>query len=216
MKYDKNTFLSICSNLTNNVGYVPSRISSTESTAALSKELYKFMEGEPTYIDSNYASQLIDKYHITGLLTSDDVAAIRWIRNYDGDNDYFLKIKNILDKGDLEEFELGIVASFPSSYLREKSRTEQDEKRKNSPSVFVGNIGDTIKVDVKNYELVGKFDTQFGTMFVHQFEDADGNVFIWKTGTYIEDAPKRVLGKVKDHTNYRGVNQTILTRCKLM
>lgn len=57
------------------------------------------------------------------------------------------------------------------------------------------------------------------TMFAHTFKDADGNVFTWKTqkGIALErGAAVNLSGTVKEHTEYKGERQTVLTRCKVV
>lgn len=50
------------------------------------------------------------------------------------------------------------------------------------------------------------------------FEDAQGHQFLWKTGSYIEaqEGDKVTLkGTIKAHSEYKGIKQTELTRCKV-
>jgi hypothetical protein len=56
------------------------------------------------------------------------------------------------------------------------------------------------------------------TMYLHKFVDADGNILVWKTGSGlgIEAGSKiKLVGTVKDHSEYKGTKQTVLTRCKI-
>jgi hypothetical protein len=60
------------------------------------------------------------------------------------------------------------------------------------------------------------FGTQ--TMFAHSFKDDNGNKLVWKTTSYMSgDGGERVLlkGTIKDHSEYDGEKQTLLTRCKI-
>lgn len=87
------------------------------------------------------------------------------------------------------------------------------------------------------------WDTQYGVQFLHLLKDAAGNVYKWKTNiplgyyeevtgndyAYIENGKKlnwhniedknaesfTITGTVKDHEVYKGVKQTVLTRCKV-
>jgi hypothetical protein len=69
-------------------------------------------------------------------------------------------------------------------------------------------------------------------MKIYKFTDADGNVFVWKTtGSVGEDRTDnigrdyfykpengesvKVSGTIKEHNEYRGEKQTVLTRCKV-
>lgn len=95
----------------------------------------------------------------------------------------------------------------------------------NSSSDYVGKIGDKVTVNVV-LDRVSWYETKYGTMNVYTFVDDDGNVYVWKTSTYIgrlvdgfwQDFEKgsrlTLTGKIKDHKEYKGVKQTMLTRCK--
>lgn len=59
-------------------------------------------------------------------------------------------------------------------------------------------------------------ESYYGKSYLHTFEDENGNVFTWTTAaTHLEeDTMYFVRGTVKQHTTYRNVKQTQLTRCK--
>ena len=71
-----------------------------------------------------------------------------------------------------------------------------------------------------------KFSYYGTTHFIHTFADADGNIMVWKSTNpvdYIKDdcyefIPEGSLveltGTVKEHSEYKGTEQTVLTRCK--
>lgn len=111
---------------------------------------------------------------------------------------------------------------------------EENAKRnaEESESGYVGNVGDKISVEVTlvrevacNYSLGWK--SVSSTLYI--MKDKDGNVFTWKTqgvlsfmpkgGEYYKyidtDYPFTITGKIKDHNEYNGVKQTVLTRCSV-
>ena len=56
----------------------------------------------------------------------------------------------------------------------------------------------------------------YGTTFLYRFVDDAGNVFVWKaSGAYNVFDGVTIKGTVKDHSEYQGVKQTVLTRCKI-
>lgn len=108
------------------------------------------------------------------------------------------------------------------SFLQENAR-ERLEKIFNpvydSNSNFVGNIGDKIPslhCIVKN---VGGYNTAYGYRWVYNFIDEDDNEYSWHAtsnkalsgGMELE-----ISGTIKEHKQYKGVNTTILTRCKII
>lgn len=81
-------------------------------------------------------------------------------------------------------------------------------------SKHIGAVGDKIEIEV---ELVrrGSFDSDFGTTYVYTFKDSEGNVLVWKTKNFFEVTTCTVKGTIKEHSEYKGVPQTVLTRCKV-
>ncbi len=98
---------------------------------------------------------------------------------------------------------------------------------------YIGEIGKRLTVTVtfkKSFEYQDfKFNYYGTTHYIHTFEDAEGNVLVWKTTSSMavqldDDGCKwhtigwgdiiQITGTVKDHTEYRGTQQTVLTRCK--
>lgn len=98
-------------------------------------------------------------------------------------------------------------------------------------SEYVGEIGKRIEVEL-TYIGSAMWDISYGyrinTTYLHKFHDAVGNLFIWKTtnpmeyiekGVYKyfdEGAVIKIKGTVKEHKEYQGDKQTVLTRCKVV
>ena len=88
-------------------------------------------------------------------------------------------------------------------------------------SEWIGRVGDTLDM-VLTLRRVGSYETNFGfraqTVEVFTFADQAGNALIWKTSSspQLDEGDKyRVRGTVKEHCEYRGERQTVLTRCKV-
>ena len=100
---------------------------------------------------------------------------------------------------------------------------EAEIKAQRSISKHVGEIGERITVNV-TYVNMFSFEVKsfrgFGTdtMHIHLFKDADGNVIVWKTASFVEaDCGDQVVitGTVKDHSIYHDEKQTVLTRVRV-
>lgn len=103
--------------------------------------------------------------------------------------------------------------------LRQEEEKEREEKAK---SKFFGNEGDRIE-EKAIYKFSAWYLTKdfygFGeqTNYIHNFKIGD-NTVVWKTTKPLglEKESKVILrGTIKDHNEYKGEKQTILTRCKV-
>lgn len=84
---------------------------------------------------------------------------------------------------------------------------------------YVGTVGSKIKatVTVTNvFENSLNFHGHTRYTYKHIMKSADDNVFVWNTSTvcYNVGHTMTLVGTVKAHEEYKGVRQTILTRCK--
>lgn len=96
--------------------------------------------------------------------------------------------------------------------------TDKEKKAKeNLNSEFVGNVGDSIEVKIKVINNFA-FESRYGLSYLHVFKDVDtGNVYTWTTSTKCvtaSDTVYNIKGKIKDHKEYNGVKQTVLTIVK--
>lgn len=119
------------------------------------------------------------------------------------------------------------ITDFINSKKKEFEETHRNPD--DNVSEYVGNVGDKITVDV-TIKRISSFDTHFSyhgeTQWVYKFEDKDGNIYIWKTSTGLdkevnghlrpmeENDTCKISGTIKDHKEYRGEKETILTRVK--
>lgn len=109
----------------------------------------------------------------------------------------------------------GLVASVIVSWKKAKKR--QKEASEFAKSDYVGKQGERITTTVKVLRLF-TIDGNFGPTRIHKMQDEAGNVFIWfgHATPLDEDQTYNIKGTVKNHEFYRGVKQTVLTRCKVI
>lgn len=84
-------------------------------------------------------------------------------------------------------------------------------------SNFVGAVGDKVNMTLRLARVSG-FESCFGYTSVYTFEDDRHNKIVWKTGKSIGHEVGDVItvsGTIKEHNEYRGEKQTVLTRCKV-
>lgn len=96
-------------------------------------------------------------------------------------------------------------------------------QEKANTSQHVGTIGERTSFDVtlthRTFWETHVVAWQTQTQYLHTFEDADGNVFIWKTTNSLyklEVGDKiTIRGTIKEHSEYNEVKQTVLQRCQI-
>jgi uncharacterized protein (DUF2147 family) len=87
-------------------------------------------------------------------------------------------------------------------------------------SDHIGNVGDMICLSA-TLVSIHTFTTHFSyygeTNYIYKFADDDGNTIVWKTSwqNIEEGKTYEIKGKVKEHSEYKGDKQTVLTRCKI-
>lgn len=111
----------------------------------------------------------------------------------------------------------GIAASLPAYLQKFRAPTEK------KVSGYVGAVGDRATFTL-TYVRSFSWDSQFGVQYRHLFRDADGNVFVWKTGNYPSHNGAdiqagdvvEIKGTIKEHSEYKEIKQTVLTRCTVL
>lgn len=151
--------------------------------------------------------------------------ALEWLNAQPESNDYMHNLKTACSLRYTESRNLGIIASlFPTfnrevEYQAKKAEEERQRALKRESeqgSVYVGEVGNRVDVDVEKIECVTSWESQWGVTRVFKIVDVNGNVFTWKTSNWVEvDKVSKIKGTVKTHTEYKGVKQTELTRCKV-
>lgn len=116
--------------------------------------------------------------------------------------------------------ENGTLYFLPGEFLQDymKSLREQYIADHAPKTEYFGNVGDKLELEVKLVHR-GAFTTNWGTTLVYTFTDSKDHQFVWKTGTSwdVSEGTKITLrGTVKAHSEYRGVRQTELTRCRII
>lgn len=146
--------------------------------------------------------------------------ALEWIKNLNAESySYFDNLKVVCSAKLVELKNIGYAASLIASYknhLKAQEKLKEAEKQ-NEMYHYYGNVDDKISLQ-GNLACVANYDTQFGTMYVYKMIQSSC-IFVWKTSKYlgIEDSGEEVVitGKIKEQSEFRGVRQNILTRCKV-
>lgn len=170
-----------------------------------------------TLVDCNMFGGAPD--YVKAIVTDEDREKAKeildWAENLSDkecENDYMYTIRTVALTGCATVSTMGIAASIVAAY---KNNKEQKEVRKNSQ--HVGNVKDRAEFEltVKTYF---SFAGTYGVSYKYILTDKDNNVFVWTTNNseLEENKTYKIKGTIKEHSTYKDVAQTILTRCTVM
>lgn len=153
--------------------------------------------------------------------------ALAWIQNQEASNDYMHNLKTVCSLKYNPWNRIGMLVSLFPTFNRDleiqarKAEAEAKAKAEAQASNHVGSVGDRIQISVQFVKCLTSWENTFGyyptTTYLYKIVDQEGNVFTWKTSTFLdeENLPQMITGTVKEHSEFRGVKQTALTRCKI-
>lgn len=110
----------------------------------------------------------------------------------------------------------GLVASAVSGYTRVQNERARAEIRKPAAGHF-GEVKKRYDLGALECVFVTYVDSMYGSKAICIFIDAEGHKFKWVSTAASPERGKRyaVRGTVKQHDEYKGEPQTILTRCTI-
>jgi hypothetical protein len=127
-------------------------------------------------------------------------------------SDYIHNIRAIARTGMVEYRTAGFAASMVVAYNKAQAELSKVE------SQFVGEVKEK-RVFSLTFTKSFSFCTQYGVQHMNMFADLSGNVFVGETATssnFEEGKTYSLQGTIKEHSVFRDVKQTILTRCKVV
>ena len=144
-------------------------------------------------------------------------AVIEFYKSEKGGNSDFAHNARVLVSGDyctIDNF--GILCYLPAGYMKACEKAAERARRETLNHSYFGNVGERVKnAAVLNVRTITEFETYYGITYIVEIE-IEGNIpLIWKTSKYPADFEnaKRISFTVKEHSEYRGTPQTIVTRC---
>ena len=144
---------------------------------------------------------------------------IAWLEKQPHDTDYMHNLKVIVDGNDyVTAKNIGFLVSLVPTYAKAMERiAERKRKQKDDAnSCYLGNVGEKITAQIKDCSFVRAFESMYGNSYLYKFHDVNGNVLMWFASKQIgETKCKSIVGTVKEHKDFNGIKQTILTRCKV-
>lgn len=181
-------------------------------------------EGNLRFNDNNTADRCYKEYSKAEQLHLDIINEVKmWINNTNLDSEYFNNLKVLINSDYVEKKYIYILASAYSSYIKYLEKIEKDKNKFIYADEYVGNVKDKITTEGK-ITLKGSYDSQFGFVYIYEIVDNANHCFIWKTSKHLADDLKvdevrninvTLKGTIKEHSQYKDIKQTILTRCSI-
>ena len=145
--------------------------------------------------------------------TPDAEAAIAWLTDdsMEVSSDYIQSVQAIAKRGWVANKHMGFACSIIQAYRREMARLA----KVNTDSQHIGTIGERDTFTLKVNRLIFS-EGFYGLTIIHLMEDKDGNVFKWfSSGPELDEGEFLTLkATIKDHSEYQGTKETVLTRVK--
>lgn len=212
--------------------FVANAFASVRSYGYVSRANAEINRTEPTV--SEVSSRMFNKYHENKLVREEDrekaKKAIQWIneKSKEGLNDYFHNLKVVCGSGYCTHSTFGLLASLPAAYNRHLGETTETKNSEHFGEVKKRQVFELTIKDMIPHE------GYYGLTWIVKFEDKEGNQAVWfasdkphydrlsedkQTFLYQNEAGRFdklfVTATVKEHSEFRGVKQTTLTRCSL-
>lgn len=213
---DLDAFVQVAAWLTDKYGYISRSASETEGGSSTGDAAYGLLQARTGELAAELRTIMED-----ATAKAKAEAAIEWAKNLPDDNSdsYRHNLRVIARDGYFSaRKELGFAASLYQAYRR-----AMDEQRRLEMSASDLNEHLPAKVGDKltGYRLrtisIRELNTQYGVSYLHLFQDEKGRHLKW-FGTKRIEAPDGFQAEftIKDHDEYKGQKQTVITRVKDM
>lgn len=149
----------------------------------------------------------------------DDIVAIA--ETIDGSSDYGQNLAVILAGSTVSGRNVGILASLVSVYARERELAIQRAAAPEVAKGYLADVGVRIKSEITiTLKTVRHSDNDYGQSTWLVGFTPDQHMVTWSASRFIDMDPGDTLtlsaATVKAHREYRGSDQTVLTRCKII
>ena len=195
---------------------------------------------EWNYLGEEMANHYESRYNSLVMPSGDEMNAINEFAKAHLEDDFgYMRNASIAWlKHSIEYRDFGLVASFVSTYLKELNKNRlQALKNAQGANEYVGNVGDRITIKVASLRCLWTNSVEvawhtYAETYFYEIKDEQGHTFVWKSSKditwqpvarredeelmkYAEVKPLEIVATVKEHSEYRGTKQTVLTRGKV-
>lgn len=147
--------------------------------------------------------------------------ALEWIRegNWNVESDFLYSLHVVCKSNVLARNHTGIAAALFVAYNR-AMEAERERQQASLVSEWQGEVGEkrlfTLTCDSVFYSE-NCYGRRVTTTSIYKLSDANGNRFTWFSSNDVLEVGNTytLKGSIKAHDEYKGVKQTVLTRCKV-
>ena len=137
----------------------------------------------------------------------------------DTSNSYRANINTIAILGYLNHKSLGFAVSIIRFYQLELERAAKEvERLANLPdSNYLGTVGEVLRIQA-TLDSVKTIDGNYGVTYLVKFTASTGDKVSWFASNcpnFDDGVELQLKGRVKAHNEYKGLKETMVTRCKL-
>jgi len=141
----------------------------------------------------------------------------------------FGTVYGLVKNGYCKMCHLGFIAYAPLAYknMLERKAKKAEQVETETQSKHIGKVGERTYIEVAKCEHITEWATDYGMTHLYKITDDAGNILIWYAsklfGHWVEndgceryeiyDDVNRIKCTIKEHTEYKGVKQTVITRC---
>jgi hypothetical protein len=131
-------------------------------------------------------------------------------------NDFIHNAQLALQSEAIRQKLYGYVAAAVNVWM--KDMAEARVKATGGVSEHQGKVGERLDLKGLRITRLSMSEGQFGWTYIYGFLDSKGNQYTWFASKNIGEVDKVVdlRGTVKKHDEFRGVKQTVLTRCTIL
>jgi hypothetical protein len=152
-------------------------------------------------------------------------AALEWAKGLDAAeleaSDYLRNVNLVARVGAASKKTAGVAASIMVAYAKAMEREVKRQQNAARPeSNHVGEVGSRIECLEVTCERVIRREGMYGLTGIHKMHDAAGNDLVWfasgSAGFLAEGETVKVKATVKEHGEFQGRKQTVLSRVTVL
>jgi hypothetical protein len=191
----------------NRFGYISKAMASENySMTATSTAVFFAMTG------GGFEEKKFEVYDITDDSKSKCSDVIKFIKDLDDSSDYNHNLKTLSDLAYADRRNFGLVVSAVGSYIR--ATAEKKEREAKIPSEHIGTVGD--KIEFKATPVcISSYLGDYGWSYIYKM-DVNNNIIVWKTNKALDEVECTIKATIKEHSDFRGQKQTVITRGKVV